>query len=58
MSFNNVELEDIAVIQAFEVVNFDVTSSFSEPELCISIITDTIIQNIDFNEYLDETRFV
>ena len=58
MSFNNVELEDIAVILAFEVVNFDVTSSFSEPELCTSIITDTIIQNIDFNEYLDETRFV
>lgn len=58
MSFNNVEREDIAVILAFEVVNFDVTSSFSEPELCISIITDTIIQNIDFNEYLDETRFV
>ena len=51
VSFNNVE--DIAVFLAFEVVNFDVTSSFSEAELRTSIITDTIIENIDFNEYLD-----
>jgi len=40
-------VEDIAVFLAFEAVNSDVTSSFSEAELRTSIIT--IFENIDFN---------